>query len=341
MKLASLLLACGAISASLLFATEPAQRAKPKSPSARTPAAPQKPVAAVPVMEAPPELKLSKADLSIAPGDTWTYLISSSDPSLDLKVLAVTVKESAADKTTFDVRLAADAPWSVEIPAKEMTWFAPVETETGVFGLKALGDDYPTDSRPGVTWNRSARFFKYDDAGNRTGEEGYVMSSGGPRVCAVPAGVFPCAEIERNDFGKPGVQSFMAIASKAPAAIRSRVRRAGGTGMILFELLSIGAAVEPAAEALIPKVERQKAIEWIKTNNKFGEHADIVENVVFLLHDGVRTYPKAGIRISVGSDVTKDGRAYRLDWRGGKLSLTQLRKEDWEKTTGLTRIAVP
>ena len=112
--------------------------------------------------------------------------------------------------------------------------------------------------------------------------------------------------------------------------------------MILFELSTYGLTGESAAaDATIPKEERQKAVDWIKSNNKFGEQTDIVENVIFLLHEGIRLYPKAGTRITIGSDVTKSGRAYRLDWRGGKLSVGELKKEEWEKTTGVTRTAVP
>jgi hypothetical protein len=292
-------------------AKQPSKAAQPAAESA--PAEPRAPRPPQP----PARLEFSAELLPRAVGDRWTYQVLSADEGMDMKSLNVTLKEKDEKNVVFAVQFGEGEPTSVTLSVKDATWFTPEEKKEAGFGLRALGDDYPRTSERGITKIETQRFFDYDVAGNFLGTHVYAIE-----MCVMACGTFPCARIERSDL-RGLILSEIWIAPALPAALQSKLQRAGdGKGKIAFELISFKAAgqSQPAKLPAIPAAERQKAIAWVKANNKFGESSGIVADFIFLLHEGIRLFSGGPLQFQIGSGLTKDGQGYVLAWRAGKFS---------------------
>jgi hypothetical protein len=308
--------------------TQPAKSPAPKAPpaaKAETPAAPRAPQTSAPLEQ----LEFSSKSLSLVEGDHWAYLVSSTDAAVDGKILNVTLQGKDPERATFAVQLGEAAAAIVNLSAAQATWFTPQEGEKGGFGLVGIGDDYPQKVERGVQWNKTMRFFSYDDYGRRS-ETGYVISASAPDQCVVACGTFPCTELRRTDLSGP-IERQIWLSPNLPAALRAKLRRPGGQkGWVLFELVSVEASGQSrkAAGGVLPAAERQKAIDWIKANNKFGADSDLVMDLVHLLQEGVLKHPGAGLKFLLGRELTKDAKGYVLEWRAGKFSARQMTVEE-------------
>jgi len=312
----------------------PSSATKKPAPSVEQPTNPPAPPPKsqpIPEPPAPPkELAFSHNNLVIAAGDRWSYRISSADPSLDGKVLQLTLKEKNEKDAVFTSQLGDGEPNSMTLPAKDLTWFGPGETKRGVFGVSSLGEEYPSKVEMGVGWNSTKRFFSYDSAGRPAGTTGYQIVASYPMTCVVPVGTYSCISLQRFVLNGP-LESLVLINPEIPATLVSRLKRPGeGAEELIYELIAVEASGRSATATApaLPVVERQKAIDWMKQNCKFGESSRIVTDLIYLLHEGVRTYPDAALRFAVGSELTKEGKGHVLEWRKGKFSSREMTEEE-------------
>jgi hypothetical protein len=286
----------------------------------------QKPTNSTEVPQPPVELALDANKLVMNVGDKWLYRISSADEALDGKTLEISLKEKDSAKFLFSVQFGDAESKTASIPNSEAEWFMPMVTEKGNFLIQAVDQgEYPPSVKRGVRWNSRMTYFKYDDFGNPLGSVSQVRTASDPLICAVPAGTFDCVEItKQSDI----VESQMWLSPNNSFAVQSRVRRSEKGPLIGFILISFESTAQSenvvvTKNSFVPVLsasERQEAIEWIRANNKFGEGSDVVGDVLFLLDMGVGLYPKAAVRITVGSAVTKSGKGYILECRSGKFA---------------------
>jgi hypothetical protein len=159
------------------------------------------------------------------------------------------------------------------------------------------------------------------------------LRANGPVAGFVPVGGFACAEFERTDVRSQKVDMQFWLSPELPIALRSRARRPRSTAMILFELASYSTAGKSGKTiASIPSsVERKKAIEWMKANNKFGEQSQIVDDMIFQLHMNTRHDGSARLQWIVGSGVTKDSKGYTLIWENSIFKVREYSADEAQK----------
>jgi hypothetical protein len=66
----------------------------------------------------------------------------------------------------------------------------------------------------------------------------------------------------------------------------------------------------------------------MKANSKAGERSRQVTDLIFLLHEGTRQYPGAPLEFRVGSKLTRDGKAYVIEWRNDRFSSREMTPEE-------------
>jgi len=86
--------------------------------------------------------------------------------------------------------------------------------------------------------------------------------------------------------------------------------------MLLFELLpsKISAQSRSPTTPAIPDTERERAVDWARTNNKWGEQCEAVDDFIFQLHSGIREHTDSTLTWLFGSGTTKSGKAFLLEW---------------------------
>jgi len=128
-------------------------------------------------------------------GDTWSYLLSSSDRSLDGKILRIALEDQKAGKRSFSVRLSGGEPQSVSLD-QGIAWFMPAEVERGVIGLQEVPHIFDHVER-GIRSDKSEVTYRYDANGVRYAD-GYYVHGVGPVSTVVPGGEYSCAQITKE-----------------------------------------------------------------------------------------------------------------------------------------------
>lgn len=280
----------------------------------------------------PNELAFSRQALKLTAGDAWSYSVSSSNKSLDGRLLKITYRGPAEKKLAFAIQLGDEPPQVCTIPQEAGTFFSPKESAKGEFTVVGVGDEYPENVRKGTLWQKNNLFFTYDANNVRT-TAGYRISGTGPHRVVTPAINCACAELEWMSAADNKLLSSRWFSPQLPLAVRSRERRPNSTAVALYELQSYRTATEnkEASKLKIDRVQRQKAIGWIKAHNKFGEEAQIVDDFIFQLHAWAQASPSSSLRWAVGSGNTKGGKAYLLEWVPGRFSSRELTAAESEE----------
>lgn len=301
----------------------------------------------------PSELALDVNKLVTNVGDKWSYLISSADESLDGKTFIINLKEKNSANYVFSVQLGDSELKTANIPKSEATWFMPIVTEKGDFTIKGIGGDYPVVVIRGKSWTTSASQTRYAIQYGSPVPIGteilYVINASDPLICNMPVGTFNCVEITKRSPNIVTSQNYLSPDNSF--AVQSRVRRPNKGALISFRLISFESSVRSenadntknSYVQILTTAERQKAIEWIKANSKFGEGSDIIDDVLFFVDSGVGLYPKAAVRIAVSSDLTKSGKGYILECRNSKFIAREMTAEESDKSGkgSITRSVVP
>lgn len=267
------------------------------------------------------ELRFSSKCAALRPGDCWSYTLSSSRKSLDGQVLKITFTNHSEEGIRFALQLGDAAPQQCVVSKHDASFVTPIESANSNFTLVGIGEEYPSSLTKGENWQKNHLLYSYDAMNQRT-TTGYTIAGSGPVSVAVPSGTFPCARLEYVDAGTRRLSSMRWFTPDLPMVVRSRERLAGSSGIVLFEMSSFTVVGHKAslAESNIDIRERQNAIDWIKLHNKFGEECQLVDDFILTLHTGIRESPSKVLRWLIGSRLTRDSKAYRLEWKAGKFS---------------------
>ncbi|MFI5398625.1 MAG: hypothetical protein ACHQ9S_24110 [Candidatus Binatia bacterium] len=278
------------------------------------------------------ELILSAKSLKLTPGDKWSYQVSSSDGAIDGKILTVIFEKVQSKKRVFSAQLNGVQARTIRV-ADRSGWYAPAETKKDQIELTEL-TSVPDRVQTGMRWEDKSISYTYDANGARHAQ-GEYRAGMGPFPIVVPAGRYPCAELTHVQIPTDKTLSVIWLNPQVPVAIRTRWRRPNGTAMLLFELLSYEASGEsrPAGNTLTGP-EREKAVGWMKANNKWGESSQAVDDFIFQLQSGVQEHPGSTLRWILGRGTTKIGRGYRLEWKQAGFTMSELTQGDATDAVG-------
>lgn len=325
-------------------------------PSAKPAPAPEPPYPPIP--DLPTSLTLAGTS-PLANGDSWTYLVTSSDPQLDGKLLTLTLKQRSSDKFEFNLQL-GDVTRSVTVlwPGGA-GWFTPAEDSSGALTVKlfanrgsqsSAGDDSNKDIRE---VNRisvelplkveAGRFSNFNVSGSRRGiirggqvvgwvedTPGWNLEFSGPEMCVVPATALACA---RFAYAGPDTRIIAHFEPDSQAALRARLSPPGGRRSLLLELYSsaIGGTPRSSVFPELAPTERQKAAEWIKANAAPSQGYDPAVSFLSLLHEKARLHPRDTVRIFMTPGITRDGKAYVAEWKARKFSVREMTADELAK----------
>lgn len=175
------------------------------------------------------------------------------------------------------------------------------------------------------------------------------ITASDPLNCATLFDTFGCVRLVEH---LPKiVSSEMYFSPQNAFAVEGRTRQPNQGSLVGFILVSFEPAI-PSQNAAVKKnaflpivsaSERQKAVDWIIANNKFGEGSDIISDLLFFIDSGVGLYPSAAVRIGVGHGLTKTGKGYMLESRAGKFTAREMTAAETAIAGGteITRLVVP
>ena len=278
--------------------------------------------------DAPEQLDFAPAALKLSEGDQWTYMVHAGDSSLDGKTLTVTLSKIDSRSMKFTTQLAGGGnPRPCTLARDSATWLMPTGVARGQFDVLTVGSEMPSRITRGSEWQGGRTKMEYVGKAAVPKRRGTQLAGSGPMLCSVPAGKFACARLMCHDVdGDVQTAAYEAwLSPPLPFAVRCRVPRAKGEGLVFMELQSFkmaGLACQPLS-LNVPATERQKLRDWAKSNFRMGRQDPMVEQMLCQFHSGFQDAPGKVLHWEVGSKLTKAGKGCVLEFRNGQFNVVR------------------
>ena len=282
----------------------------------------------------PQQLAFPSKAIGMAPGDHCEYVLRSGNASLDSTILKFVLEDRGKEQFHFSAQLGDNSVKRFDVKAEGTRAFVPRETSDGVFEMVGISD-LPDSIDQNQSWRYQT--LHYDALGGLAGGERTTCV--GPLVCWTPAGEFVCARFNHEEI--EGHQAILDgqywLNPQMPFPIRCRWRRANSVSLIYMDLHSYKLAdqTRTAAASALPDSPRRELIDWIKAHDVHGPNGPLVEDLVGRFHIAVQDHSNEKVRWTIGSKLTKDGKAYILRLEDDTFTATAIQQgseEDQSKS---------